>query len=792
LLHKEAFNRWFWIILDHWLFKIIMIGLTLVPVLNICYIVGSTGANNLSVDYVETVWIVDSVLRGTYDWTNFLEDTFVVGSHSKAIPTLVRILLARWFDWNVYAELYLIVGLAVLKLVLIHSSFTYLAKCPVQILLWPILSALVFSVSQISVFSYGDTGTWMGLVQLGLLLGIWGMVRYSERWVGFWLMLLGGVVATLSGGSGPIVWPVFLIGIVLLGFHKWFFYTIWLGVGLLASSPYIIFRFFRSIPQDSALSFSFPQFEVFVEAVSWPFSEKLHQLHVNEAVGWLGLGFGLVGILILIGFRSRLVWRQSSAAIMLLLYALLNMVLLNMFRGTQLPWYTGHHILYWIGLIGLAYLLLILYHPNRTFRTANVVWSTLVFGFIGIFFFNSNLTYTDKVFFLFTRSPASATCLRAYQTAPTYCEQPLFPVNPGRFEMVAALARPLQRSKLSVFAPQQRWTLQGDFILDNVTIDETAGIPEIIWTPDLSDAPLRWSDYRHLNLLLYPPNTISWTVTLPDSTVKARFHSAIAIRESGSAKVREDGAWFEVRIFTGDGIGKVVFSQHLSPDQQNWQPLGLLLDQYAGQTITIQLATKMGDNPDGDWTYYRYPYIDIQQHRTEMSVTEELVRPSNTDLSPSFSIQPTPNDFVFENLGSWITDNLEQVQTDGSGYSWRVIGRNPNMLMELPDVCLSDYTHLYIKIAVSPEIWPRAIEIYYQLDDQAIPDEIAPPMIIPLLADGKMHTYAYDLKLLDLQHRNRLTGLRLDPVSDGSSGESLVQIADFRLIRAAEPSVCVE
>jgi hypothetical protein len=630
----------------------------------------------------------------------------------------------------------------------------------------------------------------MQLIQVGLILGIWGMTRYSGRWPGFGLMILGGFIATWSGGSGPVVWLVFLLGIALLDFHKWFFYAIWLAAGLLAVSPYFVFKIFRPLANDFAPSATIPHPNVFIQAVGWPFSENLLLAQSNETIGWIGLGLGAAGVLLILGFRSRLVLKQSSPAIMLLLYTLLNIFLVTMFRGPLAPWYTGHYILYWIGLTGLAYLLLVTDQSHRLSYGVRSAWSVLVFVAIAVSYFNSNLTYIDKVFFLHTRSPASAACLRAYQTAPTYCEKSLFPVNPGRFEMVAGLAKPLQRSHLSVFAPQQRWTLQGDFILNNVNIDETAGAPEIIWTTDLSNSPAQWDDFRHLNLLLHPPNTISWTVTLPESLIEAEFHSAVAISESALESVDADGVGFEVHIFSNDEMGELAFSQYLAPSHRGWRSFDLPLKQYAGQTITIQLTTQMGDNPDEDWALYRYPYIDIKM-TPEVSVSQQPITPSNTDLSPAFSIKPAADDFVFENLESWQSEKLKQIRIDELPSTWRVTGDNPNISMEFSDICLPDYAYLYIETSVSSDIWPRAMEIYYRLDDQAVPDEIASPIIIPLLADGKMHAYSYDLKLLDIQHHNRLTGIRLDPVSNGSSGESLVQIKDFRLIRNEKPTVCV-
>ena len=95
---------------------------------------------------------------------------------------------------------------------------------------------------------------------------------------------------------------------------------------------------------------------------------------------------------------------------------------------------------------------------------------------------------------------------------------------------------------------------------------------------------------------------------------------------------------------------------------------------------------------------------------------------------------------------------------------------------------------MYVRMAVSPDIERRALQIYYSLDDQTILNE-SRSVTIPLLKDGQIHEYTFDLKLLELDQRSCLTGLRLDPVyAAAPAGENLVQILDFRLIRKTDSS----
>lgn len=84
-------------------------------------------------------------------------------------------------------------------------------------MLWPFLSALAFSTSQISYFEHAATAMATGAGQFGFALGIWGLARFPGRWRGVWIMIAGGIFASLAFGSGLITWPIFLIGLIMLG-----------------------------------------------------------------------------------------------------------------------------------------------------------------------------------------------------------------------------------------------------------------------------------------------------------------------------------------------------------------------------------------------------------------------------------------------------------------------------------------------------------------------------------------------------------------------------------------------
>ena len=127
---------------------------------------------------------------------------------------------------------------------------------------------------------------------------------------------------------------------------------------------------------------------------------------------------------------------------------------------------------------------------------------------------------------------------------------------------------------------------------------------------------------------------------------------------------------------------------------------------------------------------------------------------------------------------------------DAGPTAWR-LGSKPSLVYTGPlDLCLADYTALAVSAALSPEIYPRAVRVYYRLDGQGAFDTLH-AVDIPLVLDGEMHEYSYELKLLDLPQGVRLIGIRLDPVAKATaSGENRLEIADLRLIRGDKPPLC--
>lgn len=780
-----------------------VVALTLLPLANIVTIISTTGANNPSNDEVAFITqFLDQVLDGTYNWQNFARDTFV-GTHSMLIPGLIYIGVARFANFDMYVMLFIGIAAATLKLLLFHDTLTYASKGRTsRLLLWPMLAALVFSVSQMSVFEYGNTAMPIGFSQLGLALGIWGLVRFPKRWRGAAIMAGGGIIGSLSWGSGPIMWPVFLLGMLILRFRKLAHYAIWLVAAGVAALPYLGPLLLQRSQGGMAI-YSLLNYQFILGVLGWPLSQKVSLIPNTETIATAGIGLalcvaGLSGLWI---ERRSGALRQSAPALMLMAFSILTTWQASLFRQYTAPWYASNAMLFWIGLLGLAYVVWDNRHvalqlqpfPSdavhrivlpKHIRLMPPAWSLAAVTALALLYLRSNLTYEDKTFYLPFRAPVSASCLRNYRIAPTYCEGSVAGWGMGNQEFLARLARPLEAHNLSVFAPRQEWTLQGDFGLDNVRIKQTPGVPEISWSADLTNKPMPWSSYKHLNLFLHTPNAIEWTIYLPANLVRADFHSAAAISQSAQPAPGTDGVTFQMYLDVEGKGNTLAFSEHLGPNEQQWHPFTVPLTEYAGKTITIRLTSSPGQNVSWDWAMYRYPHIDVE--------VDPKVPVDPTAGPGRFVPLRTPSDAVFDvnDPSIWEVSGMQRAPGEGGKTPKWVIDGEPSLTYLRPlNLPLGNYTHIYVRMAASPDIFPRLMRVYVRLQWETAFREIQ----IPLFRDGELHDYSYDLKLLGLPKKQELAEIRLVPVSMNMPGQAAlpveskwVTIADFRLIGSGD------
>ena len=775
--------------------------LTLAPLARLVYILATTGANTPSSDDEQFIpFFLDQIMSGGYNWLHFPRDTFQ-NTHVTMVPALAYVALAYLDRLNIYHALYLGLFLAVIKLALVHNAFSLsLEKTQrsIRLLLWPVLSWLIFSVCQLSVFEHAFQSLKTGFNEAGLALGIWALVRFKQRWTAILMMGLGGIVASFSFACGLILWPLFLTGMILTGFRNKAQYAALMGASVVGAAPYADLLYFHRVPGRQTAIVSPFNPVLLINYLGRPFTNgsgvNYERMAVSEAAGLIGVLLLAAGIRIVWRKRREAAIEQATPALIMTAFSILAGLQIMLYRVQVAPWYITFAMDFWIGLVGLV----VVAWSCRT-RSASAVgegwrhdiatsvWSIAVVATIIGFYIPSNRTRSDKSFFLRTRAPVSAACVRSYGTAPTYCEQTLVPWEVGFSGYLAHLARPLEKHDLSVFAPHQEWSLQGDFILDEVRLHEPAGSPEINWSPDRSGAKAEFNDYNHLNLVLAPPNWLSWSISLPAGLESAVFHSAVSLVAVEKPSTPDSPVTLSVDIEESGSPPRRVFSWALGGGENDWHSFTVPLTEYTGKSITLKLSAT-GESGESRGLF-RYPYIDVSvKDQDDPAASAEVIRPSNTELSAGFRA-PDPWDYHLDlaDGGKWKAEGLvAAVSPDPSVTAWQVSDANPSLeYTGQMDVDLSSYSKFFIKMAASPEIDHRAVRIYYKTDPQQEFNE-GMVLVIPLLADGQLHTYTYDLKLTGIR-RSRLAGIKIVPVRPPSlSSTNQVQVADFGLIRGGQ------
>jgi hypothetical protein len=604
---------------------------TCLPILNILHIITTTGVDVLSSDYVFHVQAMTRILSPGYAWTNLLSDAFYNG-HLMFFPLLLRIVLARFFYWNTYLELFIGVGASVLMLCALHNAMTARMKArhPLRVWLWPLLSALIFSIAQINQYTFGDAAVPMGFTALGLSLTLWSLVRYGTRWRGVALAMLSAWFASGSWGQGIIAWPLLLAAMLSVNVYaRWATKTapvqrhahanvyslkqfVIVGVAAaIALAPYALLR--TTAPgSHHALPLALLNLKFIVNGIGFAFINGLDYTFdptLRVLLSMLGVEALAVCLVLLLRARQQVLWRRAAPALFVIAAGVGSLWLVSIFRPGLSIWYTGIGALFWIGLAGLAYTLYTSEHTlmnvraySSTYtRRMNTRWlrvvGAIVLSGIAVIYLLANRSYEDKTYFLYTRAPVTVSCLRALDAAPAACMPFVILDSSGSPEPAHRFAAQLQALNVSVFAPHQQWTLQGDFSLDNV---KAAPIAEVKWLQADTAQPRPATDFRHLNLLLPPGSTVEWTLHVPPNVQQATLRTAVSL---SPAQVISDTA--ELTLRTPDGAPARLWS---APPHSStgWQPAELSLLPYAGQTITLQFRAGAGNA-----VLWRYPQVDV-------------------------------------------------------------------------------------------------------------------------------------------------------------------------------------
>jgi hypothetical protein len=548
--------------------KALSILLALLAPARMAWIVFTYGENNLSNDYIGRIGVVAAILEQRYDFRHLFTDTFITYGHSWLALLPLYWFDARFFGWNMSVELGVGLTFAAVKTLLI-----WLALCPslstrARWVLLPALSALGFAAPQVTSFTFGESTLQMQLPQVGLALGALAIARFSKRPnLRVALVAAGGLLASWSWGGGVMVWPVFFGALLAVGERR---ILQWAALSLMAAlglSQYVWILVFHPAAQQLVRP-GLRHPSRFLDLLGRPLvNDTGRDLALQpSAVGFAAAGLVLAAAALWLA-RRQLTRRLPS--LVLLGWALLVALEIGYFRSGPAPWYIVSMTVFWMALAGLL---------AAAPRPLSIIgYATIAAGLLF-----SNRTWEDKQFYLPSRAPASAACLREWRTHAVACHDRLFQWGGLNLGEAAVLGEPLERLHLSVFSSRRTYLLQGDLAVGRVGIENPKATAFLSRDGRTPGDP---NDFRRLDLVLGPDAAVTWRVDVPPNLKSARFETRVRASRDDASLAR--GA----RVTTVGGSVEPVEARVLVPAGSD-EPLALDLGAFAGKTVTLRLTAE--------------------------------------------------------------------------------------------------------------------------------------------------------------------------------------------------------
>jgi len=542
--------------------KLISILLALVPPARMAWIVFTFGENNLSNDYGLRVPLVMSMLDRTCSLVTFFREAWVAGGHSMIALIPIYYLNARFFDWSVGVELGIGLALVAITIALLAGA----SSPSMRWMLLPLLSLLLFSTSRVTVFTFGEPTLQYGLSQFGVAIGAFALGRWSRKPIPLAAALVfGGLIASWSWGGGIMVWPVFAAGLALRRTRRAAAWAI-LAAGAMAGIAQYAWLLHRGLPGAPAGTASWAtKSRLFLDLLGRPFVDGISDAAPDSWSQAAGVGGLLLLGALLVVLRTTL--RERAAPLVLLAWTLLVTFQITLFRDDAAPWYASPIALFWAGL------LMLLAGAPAPFRAGGI-------AVVALLSLRAQSTWEDKNFYLTSRSPASAACLREWRTAPMACGEHLFQWKGGAG--ADWLGKPLEKHHLSVFGSHRTYLLQGDAVLGRVAV-ETPERSAFLSRDGRTTGDLY--DFHRIDLVLAPGAAVTWRVDLPSNLTSARFETRVRAAPDDPMLARAARA---------SVAGNAADARVLVPAGGR-EPLALDLRAYAGRTVTLRLAAEEAD-----------------------------------------------------------------------------------------------------------------------------------------------------------------------------------------------------
>jgi len=701
-------------------------------------------------DYFSWISSVSRLLRGHVEALFFMAGTY--HPFIPLVPLATFAVNALLFSWSPVVDLVIGCCLALVKIAILSACF-YSKHNPWRGLnIFLVLVSLQFSATHFSVLGWGVNTICWQWTTLGFAIGLLGVIKPKNDLAGAFLMVAGGVVASYSLANILPCWLALLAALLLLRRKAVIWWPAWIaGLGI-SLAQYLCLPAFK---RPEIIPFSIERATFFLRLLGQQMCNYGEGTRTLQTASLLFGITALVALLALLALNIRkLVKREADAGLAAGMamagYALASAVLITLVRETAAPWYVEITCFLWTALI------CILARPGA--GTKKPLAIVLSIWLAGAFLFQMR-AFRINDWFACSRSPAAAAALEHFDTAPTASIEYLGAHGHGYAAFIEG-ASCLQEMGYMCFrrTPHQRLiTLQGEFFLPSVKTVSTdpEKISEIDWIDGKGKGqPLSSSQY--LNLRLPRGCSVSWKLKIPEQASASR----VLAGYSGSEPI--------IRITGVDGSDsdKLSFSA-AGPDT--------LQASLGKGDRTIEFRADSGD------TVLLHPRIILDNAPPPVPVLPP--RPVNTDLSPDFpgSIS-SPGDLALPAFSesAWVNSGI-LVKS-----SILTIEGNPQFYLKTPlNLDISKYQ--YITFATKQDRNAQDSACPSAVVQLVLNDTIIKSVLVPLLLDGKSHSYSIDLDVLYLPkaapHQLRLSNIIFLPAYGGPVPGKTIEAGAIRLLR---------
>lgn len=751
--------------------KIFCLLISLVPLIRLALLIDFTCSNVVTTDFIYATNFLNCGLSGKFDPIGLFQSSSMMG-HPLLAPLFFQLLNAKFFNLNAFCEYYLCIALMYVTTLLAFDCLTPRLNKWSYILL-PILSFLQFSLCLSSEFFYCFSLVSDTLARLSLTLGIWSITRVRNKHIAAILMFVSGCICSTCGASFVVAcWSTFGLLLFALRRIKGPFpiaYIVGLGLSALPIIMISIDGKFRVDPGAAGLG-CIPRF---VASVGMAF---LNDTALNVEVGWKSILIGTLGLIFLLTLTTCLVLRRGIPRYVYCCWAfaffgLINLCATAVGRVYISPWYCTYSVFVWSSICTLAFGILNQQkEPNTIFAKG---CSCFILLFCFVFYLLTNRTYADKDFFRMFHSPSAESCLRHYKWAPTYSYYQLFGSKMGSLAAYLKFGNEISLHRLSCFAANQTWSLQGDFILPVVQFVNHSHTRSVRWIVNskLNSHP----DYgppEHLTLALPVTSKAFWTLKFPS---KVR-QSELLFDLSSTSKIA--GTKLLIKIMGEDG-GALCAPITLAADSE-WRSFKVPFKSQNCAQPTIVFECTGPESSVDTQILLKYPRINCSfDFLQPISPPVPALHPSNVDNAADEFGSVVSTQLLDNNWKrAW---NLNDIKLSGHREVTRFIGTNAQSRLTYKgslNVDPNEWTEFFIEFSESENAKPRILLCQFFLNNGKMKNAI-----IPILADEKVHRYSYELKLLQMEPGERISFMQILPVYESSVPESEFGVGKLGFVR---------